>query len=51
MPSNLAYVVAGYVTAAVALGGYTWWLFSRARTARRRADAIAARRDAATSER
>jgi len=51
MPSNLAYVVAGYVTTAVALGGYTWWLFSRARTARRRADALAARRDAPVDER
>jgi|1186.fasta_scaffold228952_4 hypothetical protein len=51
MPSNVAYVVTGYVTAAIALGGYTWWLFSRARTARRRADAIAARRDAAVGER
>jgi hypothetical protein len=46
MPSNTAYVVAGYLVTAFALGGYTWWLFARARNAKRRAEAIAARRDA-----
>ena len=45
MPANTAYVVAAYVITALALGGYTWWLFARARSARRRAQAIAARRD------
>ena len=46
MPANTAYVVAAYLVTALALGGYTWWLFARARSARRRAEAIAARRDA-----
>ena len=45
MPSNVGYVVAAYVITALALGGYTWWLFARARSARRRAEPIAARRD------
>ena len=45
MPSNTAYVVAAYLVTALALGGYTWWLFARARSARRRAEAIATRRD------
>jgi hypothetical protein len=42
---NLAYVVAGYVLAAVALGGYVLRLHVRARDARRRAETVAARRD------
>lgn len=41
---NEGYVVAGYTLTAVALGGYVLRLFARARTARRRAEAIAARR-------
>jgi len=45
MPSYTGYVVAAYLVTAVALGGYAWRLFARARSARRRADAIASRRD------
>jgi hypothetical protein len=44
MDENVGYVVAGYATAAIALGGYVLSLFARAREARRRADAVAARR-------
>ena len=44
MAPNEGYVIAGYAVMAVALGGYAWRLFARARTARRRADAIASRR-------
>ena len=41
---NTGFVVAGYVLTAVALGGYLASLFSRARRARARAEAIAKRR-------
>jgi hypothetical protein len=41
---NVGYVVAGYVLTAAALGGYVLRLFARAREARRRAEAVAARR-------
>jgi hypothetical protein len=41
---NEGYVVAGYALTAVALGGYVLRLFARARSARRRAEAIASRR-------
>ena len=44
MAPNVGYVIAAYVITALALGGYTLWLLSRAKTARRRADAIARRR-------
>ena len=44
MPTNVGYVVTAYVLTALALGGYTLWLLSRARNARRRADAMAKRR-------
>jgi hypothetical protein len=44
MDANTGYVVAGYLIAAATLGGYTWRLFARARSARRRAESIAARR-------
>ena len=44
MAPNMGFVIAGYVIAAITLGGYTWWLFARARVARRRAEAIAGRR-------
>lgn len=44
MAPNVGYVIAAYLITALALGGYTLWLLSRARTARRRADAIARRR-------
>lgn len=46
MDPNAGYVIAGYLVTAAALGGYTWRLFARARTARRRAEAIADRRSA-----
>ncbi len=45
MIENLEYVIAGYVLTGVALGGYAVRLFVRARDARRRAEAVAARRD------
>ena len=45
MDDNLGYVVTAYLFTVGALGGYTWWLFARARNARRRAEAIAARRE------
>lgn len=44
MEANLGYVIAGYVLAAVALGGYVVRLHARARSARRRADAVPPRR-------
>ena len=44
MDANAGYVIAGYLLTTVALGGYTLRLFARARTARRRADAVAERR-------
>ena len=44
MDANAGYVIAGYVLTAVALGGYVLRLFARAREARRRAEAVAARR-------
>jgi hypothetical protein len=44
MAPNTGYVVAGYLITAATLGGYTLRLFARARSARRRAEAIAARR-------
>jgi hypothetical protein len=44
MAPNVAYVIAAYVITALALGGYTLSLLSRARSAKRRADAIARRR-------
>ena len=44
MAPNVGYVIAAYVITAFALGGYTLWLLSRAKTARRRAEAIARRR-------
>jgi hypothetical protein len=44
MAPNESYVVAGYLLTAAALGGYVLRLFARARTARRRTEAIAERR-------
>jgi hypothetical protein len=44
MDGNVGYVVAGYALTALALGGYVAMLHARARSARRRADAMAARR-------
>jgi CcmD family protein len=44
MAPNVGYVIAAYVITALALGGYTLSLLSRARNAKRRADAIARRR-------
>ena len=44
MAPNAGYVIAAYLIAALALGGYTLSLLSRARNAKRRADAIARRR-------
>lgn len=41
---NEGYVIAGYALTGVALGGYVLRLFARARSAKRRAEAIAARR-------
>jgi hypothetical protein len=42
--ANEGYVIAAYAITALALGGYAWRLFARARIARRRADAMASRR-------
>ncbi|HJP66457.1 MAG TPA: hypothetical protein VKA30_09170 [Actinomycetota bacterium] len=39
---NVGFVVAGYALAAAAIGGYVANLFSRARRARRGADALSA---------
>ncbi|MCI0632873.1 MAG: hypothetical protein L0206_03005 [Actinobacteria bacterium] len=44
MDANVGFVIAGYLLTAAALGGYTLRLFARARAAKRRAEAIAARR-------
>jgi hypothetical protein len=44
MDPNTGYVIAGYAITAVALGGHVIRLFARAREARRRAEAVAARR-------
>jgi hypothetical protein len=44
MEANVGFVIAGYLLTAAALGGYTLRLFARARAAKRRAEAIAARR-------
>ena len=44
MDGNLGYVVAGYVLTVAALGGYVLRLHARARSARRRAAAVAGRR-------
>jgi hypothetical protein len=44
MAANIGYVIAGYALTALALGGYVLRLHARARSARRRADAAAARR-------
>ena len=44
MEPNVGFVIAGYLLTAAALGGYTLRLFARARAAKRRAEAIAARR-------
>lgn len=44
MDENVGYVIAGYAITAISLGGYVLRLFARAREARRRADAVAARR-------
>jgi hypothetical protein len=46
MPSNVGYVIVAYLITALALGGYTLSLLSRARNAKRRADAMAERRRA-----
>ena len=46
MDANAGYVIAGYLLTTVALGGYTLRLFARARAAKRRAEAVAARRGA-----
>ena len=40
----MGYVIAGYLITAATIGGYTARLFARARSARRRAEAIAERR-------
>jgi hypothetical protein len=45
---NVGYVVAGYLVTAATIGGYAASLFARARRARRRTEAIAARRDLGT---
>jgi hypothetical protein len=44
MAPNEGFVIAGYLVMAGALGAYAWRLFARARLARRRAEAVAARR-------
>jgi hypothetical protein len=44
MAPNAGYVIAAYLVTALALGGYTLRLFTRARTAKRRARTIADRR-------
>jgi hypothetical protein len=44
MEANVGFVIAGYLLTAATLGGYTLRLFARARAAKRRAEAIAARR-------
>ena len=42
---SAGYVLAGYLVTGAVLGGYVLYLFSRARRARRLAEAVAARRD------
>ena len=44
MEPHMGYVIAGYLITAATLGGYTVRLLARARSARRRAEAIAERR-------
>ena len=44
MAPNVGYVIAADVVTAIALGGYTFRLFARARSAKRRAQTIAERR-------
>jgi hypothetical protein len=44
MSANAGYVIAGYALTVLALGGYVLRLFARSRSARRRAEAVAARR-------
>jgi hypothetical protein len=44
MAPNVGYVIAAYLVTAIALGGYTMRLLARARTAKRRAQTIAERR-------
>jgi CcmD family protein len=44
MAPNVGYVIAAYLVTAIALGGYTLRLFARARSAKRRAQTIAERR-------
>jgi hypothetical protein len=44
MALNVGYVIVAYLITALALGGYTLSLLSRARNAKRRSDAIARRR-------
>jgi hypothetical protein len=44
MAPNAGYVIAAYLVTALALGGYTLRLFTRARTAKRGARTIADRR-------
>jgi len=44
MAPNVGFVIVAYMITALALGGYTLSLLSRARNARRRADAIARHR-------
>ena len=46
MDANAGYVIAGYLLTAAALGAYTLRLFARAKAAKRRAEAVAARRGA-----
>lgn len=47
MDANAGYVIAGYLLTTLALGGYTLRLFARGREAKRRAEAVAARRRSA----
>jgi hypothetical protein len=47
MDANAGYVIAGYLVTVLALGGYTLRLFARVRAAKRRSDAVAARRGSA----
>ncbi len=43
--NDLGYIVAAWVTTTVVLGGYVAILLARARRARRRAEAVVARRE------
>jgi hypothetical protein len=47
MDANAGYVIAAYLLTTLAVGGYTLRLFARVRAAKRRADAVAARRGSA----